>query len=101
MAREYRKIKIFLVLIVIVVIPGFPAYSRYYSLSEADFLSIQFKFEAPDQIGPSRVSKDRLKVFPSSSFNHLFFPEHNIFEKLSFIFYQTSLIDLTTFILRC
>ena len=101
MAREFTKIKVFLVLVLIVVILGFPAYSHYYSLSEADFFSIQFKFEAPDQVDPSPVSKDQLEVFPQTRFNHLFFPEHNIFEKLPFIFCQASLIDLTAFILRC
>ena len=101
MAREYRKIKVFLVLVLVAVILGFPAYSHYYSLSEADFFSIQFKFEAPDQVDPSPVSKDQLKVFPPGTFNHLFFPEHDIFEKLPFIFCQTFPIDLTTFILRC
>jgi len=101
MAREFTKIKVFLVLVLIVVILGFPAYSHYYSLSEADFFSIQFKFEDPDHINLPPVSKDQLKFFPPGSFNHSFFPEHNIFEKLPFIFCQASLIDLTAFILRC
>ena len=101
MARENGKIEVFLVLVLIVVISGFPAYSHYYSLSEADFFSIQFKLEASDQIDPSPVSKDQLKFFAPSSFNHLFFPEHNIFEKLPFISSQASPIDLTAFILRC
>ena len=102
MRREHRKIQFFLVLVLITSIPVVSALFHCYSLSEADFLSIQLKFEAPDQINLSPVCKDKFKAFGSGGFNDLFFPDNNIFGQFPVISSsQISPLDLTTFILRC
>jgi len=101
MTREHRKIRFFLVWVSIHLISGLYAYSHYCSLSEADFFSVQSKFEVPDQTGPLRFSKDEPEVFRQNSFNHLFFPDNNILKKLSIISLEASPIDLTAFMLRC
>jgi hypothetical protein len=101
MKSGYKKIQMFLVLALVLSVPLYFAFICYYSLSEADFLSVQLKFEAPDQINLSTVAKDKLKGFGSSSFTHLFFPDNRIFEQLPIISLQISPLDLTIFILRC
>jgi hypothetical protein len=97
----YKKIKIVLVFILLLAIPVYFAFTYYYSLSEADFLSKQFKLEARDQIELLTGFQEKSKALGPINFNHLFFLDNNTYDSLPLISCQASSFDLTSLILRC
>jgi hypothetical protein len=101
MGRRHRKTQFFLALALVTLIPVVFAFFYYFSLSEADFISLELKLESPDQISLPIGSQDKFKAFGSSGFYHLHFLETNIFEQFPVISFQISPLGLPTFILRC
>lgn len=101
MESRYKKIRIFLVLILSLSIPVCFTFIDYYSLSEADFLSTQLKLEARDQIDLLIGFQEKSKAFGLIGFNHSFLLHNNICGYLPVFSFQTSPLDLITFVLRC
>ena len=101
MRKGHKKVKFFLALTLVICIPVAFTFFHYYSLSIADFLSMELKFEARDQISLSTVADNKFKVFGLTGFNHLFFLDDKIFEQLPVISFQISVPELITRILRC
>jgi len=101
MRKRHKIAKCCLALILVVCIPLVFTFFYYYSLSIADFLSFQLKLEARDQINLPAVSDDKLKTFGLTSFNHLFFFDHNIFEQLPDTLFRIFIPETIVFILRC
>jgi len=101
MRRKSKKIECVLALALVICIPVAFTFFHYYSLSIADFLSAQLKFEAHDQISLSSVSDDKFKTFGLTGLCHLFFLDNKIFVQLFVIPFQMSVPTLSTFILRC
>jgi hypothetical protein len=96
-----KSIQIFLVFALIISIPACLAFVRYYSLSEADFLSRQFKLEARDQIDLQTGYHEKSKAFAPGGFSHLLFLDNTPSKQLPAISFQISSLDLPTFVLRC
>jgi len=101
MRSKYRRIRIFLVLILSLSIPLCFTFIDYYSLSEADFLSTQLKLEARDQIDLLIGLQEKSKAFGLTGFSHSFLLHNNNFRHLLVFSFQTSSLDLITFVLRC
>ena len=101
MKSRYRKIRIFLVLILSLSIPVCFTFIDYYSLSEADFLSAELKLEARDQIDLLIGFQEKLKLLGLIDFNDSFFLHNNTLKHLPVFSVQTSPLDLIAPILRC
>jgi len=101
MWSRYKKIRIFLVLMLSLIIPVCLTFIDYYSLSEADFLSTQLKLEARDQLDLLIGLHEKLKAFGPIAFNHSFPLHNNIYRYLPVFLFQASPPDLTIFVLRC
>jgi hypothetical protein len=101
MKSGHRIIQIFFVFALIISIPACLTFVRYYSLSEADFLSRQFKLEARDQIDLQTGYHEKSKAFAPGGFSHLLFLDNTTSKQLPAISFQISSLDLPTFVLRC
>ena len=101
MRKGHKKVRLSLVLALVICIPVVFTFFHYYSLSIADFLSKELKFEARDQISLSTVADNKLRVFGLTGFNYLFFLDNKVFEQLPVISFQISVPEPITFILRC
>ena len=101
MRKGPNKLRFLLVLALVICIPVAFVFFHYYSLSIADFLSSQLKLEAHDEISLPAVADDKLKAFGLTCFDHLFFFDNKIFDRLPIISLQILVPEITTFILRC
>jgi hypothetical protein len=101
MNRGYGKFGVVLVLTLLLSIPTYFAFTYYYSLSEADFLSKQLKWEPVDQIDLLTGGQEKSKTLAPVHFNHLLFLDSAICKFLPVTSYQTFCIILTSSILRC
>ncbi len=101
MRSRYKIIRILLVLMLGLTIPACFTFIDYYGLSEADFLSTQLKLEARDQIDLLIGLQEKSKAFGLTGFNHSFFLHNDVFGDLPVFSFQTSPLDLITFVLRC
>jgi hypothetical protein len=97
----YGKVGVVLVLTLLLSIPTYFAFTYYYSLSEADFLSEQLKLESRDQIELLTGVHEKSKALAPIRFNHLLFLDSCICRYLPVTSYHTFCIALTSSILRC
>ncbi len=96
-----RKIEIILLFVLIISIPSYFTFVCYYSLSEADFLSDQFKLEARDTLDLQAGLHEKSKVLTPAIFSHLVPLNAGIAGELGVISIQIFSYDLPTFCLRC
>jgi hypothetical protein len=101
MNRTYGKAGLVLILALLLAIPAYFAFTYYYSLSEADFLSKQLKLEPVDQIELLAGGQEKSKALAPVHFTHLLFLDSGICESPPAPSYHTSSIDPTTLVLRC
>ncbi len=101
MRRGHETQRFLLILVLVICIPLAFTFFHYYSLSIADFLSRELKFEARDQISLSTVGDNKFKVFGLTGLNHLFFLDHKIFKQLHTPSLELAFPEFVTFILRC
>ena len=99
--KNSRKILVIMVLALVISIPVDFAFVDYYSLSNADFLSCQFKLEARDQIDLQTGYHKKSKPFLPYDSHYLPFLDSAISKHLPGISLEISFLDLTTFCLRC
>jgi hypothetical protein len=96
-----KLIKIILVMAISFAIPVSSAFSCYYSLASADFISHSLKFETFDQEFLLAASVSRFKVFGSSSFSTISALCINPIKQIPLFPFLTSPLDQRTPILRC
>jgi len=101
MKRRYKRVRIFVILTLVFSVPAYFVFIGYYSLSVADFLSVQLKLEASDQIDLLVGFQEKSKAFVLSSFLIKLFPGSDIFCQISHLCFPSSFFDQETLVLRC
>ena len=96
-----KKIEILAIFILIISIPACFTFVRYYSLSEADFLSRQFKLEARDQIDLQTGYHEKSKALVPTGYSHMLFLDNSASRQFPALSSQIASPDLPTFVLRC
>ncbi len=96
-----RKIRIILLVALVISIPSYFTFVYYYSLSEADFLSDQFKLEARDTFDLQAGLHEKSKAFIPVNSSHSLPLDAGIAGELGVISFQILYYDLPTFCLRC
>jgi len=81
------------------LLPLLSAYTDYYVLMEADFLSTYPTFENTDLDYLLFCKKDKLTAF--SGFSYAFWVASNLIEHLSGFYYQVTFPQVKTLVLRC
>lgn len=99
--KIFRKIRIILLFALIISIPSYFTFVYYYSLSEADFLSDQYKLEARDTFDLQAGLHEKSKVFIPVSSSHLLPLDVSIAREFGVISFQIFSCDLPAFCLRC
>ncbi len=97
---KHKKFPSLFALLLAISVPVFIALFHYYSLSDADFLSSDLKYEAIDQIEISSALYDKLKASGPNGLNTAVFQDENVLEQIVTPSVLTPLV-LTNFILRC
>ena len=98
MERKH-KIKILLVITISLLLPLLSAYTDYYVLMEADFLSARPKFENTDLECLVLCEKQKFTVL--SSFSYTIWVASNVIGNFSCFFYQVTFPQAKTLVLRC
>ncbi|MFB3886076.1 MAG: hypothetical protein ACE144_12675 [Thermodesulfobacteriota bacterium] len=98
MERKH-KAKILLVIVISLLIPMLSAYTDYYVLMEADFLSAYPKFENTD-LDCLLFSKKEKFTTPSDS-SCAFWVGSDLAEHFSCFYYQATVPQVKSLILRC
>jgi hypothetical protein len=101
MNRRYGKVGMVLILTLLLAIPAYFAFTYYYSLSEADFLSKQPKLEPVDQVELLPGGQEKSKTLTPVHFTHLLFLDGGTCNYFPVTSYQPICIALTSSILRC
>ena len=101
MKSRYKRVRILVILALVFSVPAYFAFIGYYSLSVADFLSVQLKLEAADQIDLLVGFQEKSKAFILSSFLIKLFPGSDIFYQISRLCLLSSFFDQEMPVLRC
>jgi hypothetical protein len=94
-----HKIKLLLVILISLILPLLSAYTGYYVLMEADFLSAKPKFENTD-LDCLLFSKKQEFTTPSG-FSFAFCTGCNLVEHFSCFYYQVASPQVKCLVLRC
>jgi hypothetical protein len=97
--KRKRRIQILLVIIIFLLFPWLSAYTNYYVLMEADFLSAQPKFENTDL--ECLVLYEKQRVTAISGLSYAFQVANNLIGHFSCFYYQVAFPQVKPLVLRC
>ncbi len=100
--KSHTRARAVIALWLIAAVPFCIAFTHYYDLSIADFLSSALKIEAPDELNLQQGLLDsKSKLITLNSFNFFFFPEPNCLLRFNRVCFQMVSHDQLTPVLRC
>ncbi len=97
--KKKRKIQILLAIMISLLLPLLSAYTDYYVLKEADFLSSKPKFENTDLECLVLCEKQRFTVL--GSFSYTIFVASDLTGNFSYSYYQVTYPQSKALVLRC
>jgi hypothetical protein len=97
--KRKQKIQVPLVIAIVLLLPLLSAYTDYYVLMEADFLSARPKFENTDLDCLLLCKKQEFTA--SSGFSYAFWVASNLVEHFYCFYYQVNFPQVKTLVLRC
>jgi hypothetical protein len=101
MKKRFKRIQIFLVIVVSLFILALPAYLRCTQLSQTKFVSSDLSLENPDQAEGLPDNEKELKVYGPSTLLTMFLLGVNLFEQSSYLFSQALSLRQRIVVLRC
>jgi hypothetical protein len=101
MKETYKRLQIFMVIVMTPFILTFSTYLRWTQLSQTKFVSSDLTFENQDQEERLSDSENELKVYGSSAFLILFHLVAGSFDQSSHLLSKRLPLRQKTLILRC